>query len=196
MERQKVKDLQIEYCCGIRPDMSLEKAWDRMVEKNIKTLPVVDEEGNMQGLISMRDITLAYINDAVSKELERRSIPLRNILDTVEGTVLLNARESVSLEQIVFTADEQWDAPEGATVIRSRFSEKTIYRILIRSFPVEMWMKTENLYTVYLEEDICEACERAVKVNYRYYPVLNKGQKVIGMVALHTLYQQMKLKNL
>lgn len=192
MEKQKVKDLQIDYFCGIQPNTSLEKAWDCMVEKNIKTLPVIDEDRNMIGLISMRDITLAYINDTVSAEFSQKTIPMQNILDTVDGIVLTNDREALSLGQIVFTADDSYDADEEETVIKSRMSEGTIERILIRSFPVEYWMKTKELCVVYLEDDVRLAYEQACRTDYRYYPVLDEKRHVVGVISMDSLYQQMK----
>ena len=41
---------------SIKPDESLEKAATLMVKKNINRLPVIDEKGNLVGLVSRRDI--------------------------------------------------------------------------------------------------------------------------------------------
>lgn len=191
MSGQKIKDLTVRYFHGIYSTTSLERAWDYMIEKQVKTLPVVDEMEHLIGLITMHDITLAYIKDIAVREEGNVKLPLKNVLDTVYGTVLANERESVLLERLVFTTEDKCTAEGEETVIKSKIPEDTIRRILVRSFPVNMWMKRKDFLSVQLEDDAEQCACRVQKTNYRYFPVLNGEERVVGVISREELLYHM-----
>ena len=67
------------YC--VHADDTLATAWDWMENERVRHLPVVDEDGNLEGVLSHRDLlrhALAGLEDVpmnqVVKYLERRSV--------------------------------------------------------------------------------------------------------------------------
>ncbi len=195
MNGQKIKDITVRYFHGIYSTTSLERAWDYMIEKQVKTLPVVNEQEHLIGLITMHDITLAYIKDIARQEAENVNLPLKNVLDTVDGTVLVNEKENVLLESLVFTSGNEYDTDSEETVIRSKFPESTIRRILVRSFPVNMWMKRTDFLSVQLDDDAEQCARRAQQTNYRYFPVLNGEERVVGVISREELLYHMDRSN-
>lgn len=195
MNGQKIKDLTIRYLKGIHPSTPLHRAWDLMIEKQVKTLPVVDQREHLIGLITMHDITLAYIKDTDTEKSGDVVLPLKNVLDTVNGTVLANARTYVSIKNLLFTSEKDYEICGEETVIQSRIPEETIRRILVRSFPVELWMKKNDFLSVRLEEDVIQCARRAGQMNYRYFPVLDGDGRVAGIISREELLFQMDKSN-
>ncbi|MDO4962107.1 MAG: putative manganese-dependent inorganic diphosphatase [Eubacteriales bacterium] len=83
--RPQVRDLEIRNEKGILPDMSLRNAWERMTKNELQTLPVVDSEGVLKGVISINDIAMANMDIIGSSYFENANVPVRNILETIEG---------------------------------------------------------------------------------------------------------------
>ena len=59
--RRQVQDISIRRVNGIHRNLSLKQAWKIMREVNVATLPIVDDNGVMEGLITMSDIARAYM---------------------------------------------------------------------------------------------------------------------------------------
>ena len=58
--RLKVEDLEIDNIKPISPQISLQKAWNIMKENNVKSLPVADDYGHLQGILSISNLTSSY----------------------------------------------------------------------------------------------------------------------------------------
>lgn len=78
MNELRVRDLMTEKVVSVRPQDSVEKLYDVMAERNIRHLAVIDEEGDLVGLVSHRDLlrnTSAERSDfplSMQRELMRR----------------------------------------------------------------------------------------------------------------------------
>ena len=59
MESVKVKDVMIRRIYTIRPEKRIALARLRMLRHGIGALPVVDDDNNLLGIITLRDIDLA-----------------------------------------------------------------------------------------------------------------------------------------
>ena len=59
----KVKDLMTKNVISIKPDNTIEEAATIMCEKDIRRLPVVDEDGNLIGIISRTDILKSLVKE-------------------------------------------------------------------------------------------------------------------------------------
>ena len=62
LSRTMVSDIMIKDVVTIGPDALLEEAASKMVEKEVYTLPVVDEKNKVIGIITERDIFKAFID--------------------------------------------------------------------------------------------------------------------------------------
>ncbi|MDO5140975.1 MAG: putative manganese-dependent inorganic diphosphatase [Eubacteriales bacterium] len=86
--KAQVSDLNIREEHGILPDISLREAWEQMKNKELQTLPVVDETGSLTGVISVKDIAMANMDILDSNALINANVPIGNILSTISGELL------------------------------------------------------------------------------------------------------------
>ncbi len=57
----QIKDLEYEKTQAIKSSSSIRHAYRMMESKNIKILPIVDEESKLEGIVTMKDIAMAFI---------------------------------------------------------------------------------------------------------------------------------------
>ena len=81
----KVEDLQFDHITPITPDLSLKKAWSMMRDKDIKTLPVADENNHLQGVLAISNLTSCYMDIWDNRILAKSNTTLDNILDTLSA---------------------------------------------------------------------------------------------------------------
>ncbi|MCD8324794.1 MAG: putative manganese-dependent inorganic diphosphatase [Clostridiales bacterium] len=94
----QVKDIEIRCVPGISEDISLKRAWDMMRDLNVPTLAITDEEGYMTGLITTQDITTSYMDVYDNYILSRAQTRYKNILDTLDGTLLCGDEDACFTE--------------------------------------------------------------------------------------------------
>ena len=84
----QVMDIDIRSTEPIRCGATLKMAWSKMQEDNIVTLPVTDDEGNLEGLITMNDIAESYMDVYDNKMLAKTRTRFRDIKSALDGTFL------------------------------------------------------------------------------------------------------------
>ncbi len=87
--RTQVCDINIRRIAPISSDYSLKKAWETMRMLDTSTLAVTDEAGLLEGLITMSDITGAYMSLLNNEILSDACTPISNILDTLNGELVV-----------------------------------------------------------------------------------------------------------
>lgn len=87
--RTQVMDIEIRLMEGVNRNISLKKAWNMMQANNAVTLPVVTDNGAMEGLITVGDITKSYMNIYDSSILSKANTQYSNILETLEGDLIV-----------------------------------------------------------------------------------------------------------
>ena len=83
--RLKVEDLNFDAISPISSELSLKKAWTIMRDKNIKTLPVADENDHLQGLLAVSNLTSCYMDIWDNRILAKSNTTLDNIIDTLSA---------------------------------------------------------------------------------------------------------------
>lgn len=91
----RVRDMEIRKIPGISEDISMKSAWSRMAELNAVTLPIVDEAGTLNGLITINDIATSYMENQDSTIIAKAKTPYRNILETLEAEMVVGDPEAV-----------------------------------------------------------------------------------------------------
>lgn len=86
--RAQVKDIEIRKIQGIDRNMSIRRAWEKMKDNSVVTLPVVESDNQLIGLITIGDITKSYMNVYDNKILSTAKTPIVNILDTLQGELV------------------------------------------------------------------------------------------------------------
>lgn len=91
----RVRDMDIRKIPGISDDISMKKAWNMMAELNAVTLPIVDEEDRLDGIITINDIATSYMENQDSTIIAQAKTPYRNILETLEAEMVVGDPEAV-----------------------------------------------------------------------------------------------------
>ncbi|MGN0479797.1 MAG: putative manganese-dependent inorganic diphosphatase [Hominenteromicrobium sp.] len=91
----RVRDMEIRKIPGISEDISMKKAWNMMAELNAVTLPIVDADNTLNGLITINDIATSYMENQDSTLLAMAKTPYRNIIETLEAELVVGDPEAV-----------------------------------------------------------------------------------------------------
>ena len=83
----QVKDIDIRSIEGVDPSISIKDAWEQMHEEDTKTMPIL-VEGELVGLISTSDVAKTYMEIIDSSVLSEAKTPYKNIIKTLDGTVI------------------------------------------------------------------------------------------------------------
>lgn len=84
----QVKDINIRRTAGVRAGITLKKAWELMQTERVVTLPIVNEEQKLIGLISNNDIAMCYMEVSNLESLSQSRPRYKNIIETLNGTLL------------------------------------------------------------------------------------------------------------
>ncbi|SHI97510.1 manganese-dependent inorganic pyrophosphatase [Geosporobacter subterraneus DSM 17957] len=87
----QLKDLNYDRVEGISPKSSILHAYKLMEEKNLKTLPIVDGDQRLAGIVTMKDIAMGLIKGNFYK-LETS---LENLTADLKGHILVKACEEI-----------------------------------------------------------------------------------------------------
>ena len=85
----QVKDIEIRKTQGIRGKISMKTAWEMMKQLNVATLPITNERNRLEGLITTGDIAKSYMDIYDNRILSRAKTQYKNIIETLEGTILV-----------------------------------------------------------------------------------------------------------
>ncbi|OOM75046.1 cobalt-dependent inorganic pyrophosphatase [Clostridium puniceum] len=115
----KIEDLDIDTIASILPSLSLKMAWIIMRDNHIKSLPVVDKNERLVGILSISNLTSSYMEIDDNNILAKSKTPIENILDTLsassiyinedckvfKGKIAVTAMQPESLKEIVDEGD-------------------------------------------------------------------------------------------
>ena len=93
--RMQVKDTEYHKGVSVSNSISLKKAWETMQEKTVVTLPVLYEDGRLEGIITIGDIARSYMGVYDSHILANANTPYKNIVETLEGTMVTGDLEGI-----------------------------------------------------------------------------------------------------
>lgn len=85
----QVRDVDIRAMKGVDGEMSLRRAFMTMRDQQIDTLCIVDEEQRLKGVITVKDVATANMDGLDPHILEKAETSYQNIVDILEGTVLV-----------------------------------------------------------------------------------------------------------
>ncbi len=108
----EVRDIEIRKTKGVSGDISLKKAWNMMRELDVVTLPITTEEGRLSGLITIGDIATAYMDVYDNCILSTAGTSYKNILETLEGEMLIGDKDAVYTKGEVIIAAANPDVME------------------------------------------------------------------------------------
>ena len=92
--RTQVRDIEIRKTKGVADNISLKRAWNIMQENNVVTIPSVREDGTLEGLITVGDITKTYMNIYDGSILSKANTQYSNIIETLEAELIIGSAEA------------------------------------------------------------------------------------------------------
>lgn len=84
----QVKEIEIHETPGASEKISAKKAWERMKNENIVTLPITTEDNRLAGLISVNDIVRSYMDVYDNQILSKAKTQYKAIAETLDGQVI------------------------------------------------------------------------------------------------------------
>lgn len=109
----QIKDIEIRETEGVGSNISLKKAWQLMKDKNVVTLPITNNDNNLEGLITIGDIATSYMDVYDSTILSTARTQYKNILETLEGTMVVGNEHSYFVKGKVLIAAANPDLMES-----------------------------------------------------------------------------------
>lgn len=110
--RTQVRDIAIKNIEGVARNISLKQAWSLMKEQNVVTLAIVRRK-RLEGLITIEDITKTYMEVYDSSILSTAHTQYTNIVETLEGTILVGDRRAYYTKGKVLVAAANPDLMEN-----------------------------------------------------------------------------------
>lgn len=86
--KPQVRDIEIDAAYCVNPSLSMASAMDLIQKNNISSLPVVDDEDNLIGIVSLSNIASNYMEIWDDSIIGRSNTSFENILDVLRGKVL------------------------------------------------------------------------------------------------------------
>ncbi|MDO4531717.1 MAG: putative manganese-dependent inorganic diphosphatase [Bacillota bacterium] len=102
----QVKDVTIKPTPVLHVDLSMKNAWNTMRDLQESTMPVVDDDnGRLQGIISVKDIATANMDIYETRILAMARTKYTNVLDAIDGTMVVgDPNEEITKGKILIGA--------------------------------------------------------------------------------------------
>ena len=134
--KPQVRDIEIDAAYCVNPSLSMASAMDLIQKNNISSLPVVDDDDNLIGIVSLSNIASTYMEIWDDSIIGRSNTSFENILEVLKGKVLylpdkareftgkmavkaIKNQDLISEGDIVIVGD---DVKDQESVIRKRVS--------------------------------------------------------------------------
>ncbi|MEG0829574.1 MAG: putative manganese-dependent inorganic diphosphatase [Anaerovoracaceae bacterium] len=90
----RVSDMDIRHIPGIDSHISLKRAWTFMRRENLNTLPITRNNDELEGLITISNIAQSYMDVYDNSILSAAKTQYENILETLEGTMVIGNEQA------------------------------------------------------------------------------------------------------
>jgi len=84
----RVRDCAIRRVKGVSENMSIRKAWEVMRDRDLSALPITAPDRSLKGIISLKDLATAYLDNNDAKMLSRSHTAFGSIAETLRGEVV------------------------------------------------------------------------------------------------------------
>jgi manganese-dependent inorganic pyrophosphatase len=85
----RIIDIPLHEVPSIDESTSLKKAWDTMRKEEIVTLPILNEDQTLKGVITASDITYSDMDVYDNEVIAKAKTPYKNIMETLEGKLIV-----------------------------------------------------------------------------------------------------------
>ena len=123
----QVMDIDYREIKGVSDSISVKNAWKLMRENSVVTLPIVKSNNKLKGLISINDIAKTYMEVQDSAILSHARTSYANVLDAIEGTLIVGNEHNhfVNGKVVIATANpdllENNIDPDDIVIVGNRY---------------------------------------------------------------------------
>ncbi|WP_273497781.1 putative manganese-dependent inorganic diphosphatase [Peptoniphilus rhinitidis] len=86
--KPQIRDIDYDAAYCVNPNLSMASAMDLIQKNNINSLPVVDDDDNLIGIVSLSNIASSYMEIWDDSIIGRSNTSFENILDVLRGKIL------------------------------------------------------------------------------------------------------------
>ena len=86
--RPTIMNIDIRNEEGIDGEMSVRAAWQRMMERDVDTLCIVNDGGELKGMITVKDLASANMDLFDMSVLSEARTSYKNLIETIEGNMI------------------------------------------------------------------------------------------------------------
>lgn len=128
--RTQVKDINIRKLLLVKPEISLKKAWETMKNCGITTLPISHNNSTLDGIIAVDDIAHSFMDIYDNDILSQARTPYRNIIEVLEGEMLVgDIEDSLCGGQVLVGAMnpdvmESYIQPKDIVIVGNRYESQ------------------------------------------------------------------------
>lgn len=108
----RLYDVQYRKVPGISSHTSLKRAWECMRDHSIQTIPVLNNHNQLKGILTLGDVARFYMEDQDAHALAEAQTSYRNIVDTLDGELIVGDMEEHFTEGKVVVAAANPDVME------------------------------------------------------------------------------------
>lgn len=108
----QVSDLTFDSTAPISSEISLKMAWSIMKKYNVKTLPIINDDGKLKGVASVSNITSTYMDIWDNHILAKSNTSIENILDTLSAKSIYLSNENTNFPGKIVVAAMQPSSAE------------------------------------------------------------------------------------
>jgi manganese-dependent inorganic pyrophosphatase len=189
--KQKVEDLDYDKVTVFSKELTLKTAWSLMKATNLKSAPVMDDQGKLLGLLSSTNIIQGYMDDWDSDILKKAHTPIENVVDTlaakalylnenlrrIQGTVHIVSMTTNGAMNYIEENDVAVIGGDRKEMIRHLADTKVGLIILTGQFDID-------------EEDLSYCRERGVSVISTPYNTFVTSQQIIQSIPVEYVMQK------
>lgn len=107
----QLRDIEYRYTPGVAPSISLKKAWNILNDESLYTLPITEGK-KLKGIITVGGIAHSYMESFDSDILAQAETPVKNVIETIDGKLIVGDAEAVITKGKVLIAAANPDLME------------------------------------------------------------------------------------
>lgn len=166
--RAQLKDCSYEEFLGVKEDTPVKECWEILKKTSISSLPVVDENNKVVGIISTGDIAKTYISSIDENLLKNAKTPVVNIAktlnsklfssgnkDIIEGTIKFFNLQDNNLEygDILVAQEGELANLDNSNIVKNA-SLIIVYNCNDNKSDLEQWSKDNKVNLVVTAESL------------------------------------------
>lgn len=111
--RTQVRDVEFRRTKGVNGSISLKKAWESMRSIQAHTLPIINDEQELLGVITIGDIAKSYMEVYDNRIISAANTPYENIIETLDGEMIVGDTNDIVKEGKMLIAAANPDLMES-----------------------------------------------------------------------------------